>query len=64
MYNLRRAANISGGDVGSDLELSRELKVALWLAVVGYICVWRYYDDGIAKRNIVDEIEVLTTNIL
>jgi hypothetical protein len=29
MYNLRRAASISGGDVGSDLELFRELKVAL-----------------------------------
>jgi hypothetical protein len=29
MHNLRRAASLSGGDVGSDLDLSRELKVAL-----------------------------------
>jgi hypothetical protein len=29
IHILRRAASISGGDVGSDLELSRELKVAL-----------------------------------
>jgi hypothetical protein len=29
IHNLRRAASISGGNVDSDLELSKELKVAL-----------------------------------